>query len=364
MRTGDGLFTSSLDADSEGVEGKYYTWDRAGIESVLGDDTEAFFSFFALASPPDWEGDTAILRRVAPAAREEARVAGMLERLRQARGRRIRPARDDKVIVEWNGLAIRALAQVARQLDRPDWLDVAAATFRNVTESTRSGRLPHSMLGTSRQFPALSSDYAALINAAVTLHEATSSPEYLDQAAGLLDMLERWHGDGDGSYFLTSSDAEDVPMRVRGDVDEATSSANSLVIDAIGRLASARADPALAGRAERAAVAAAGRATARRHGQAGILNAVLCVMEPRRLVIVEPKGASLFVPEANRAPDPRRVDIVVDCRTDGTADSLPDGTRIDPARPAAYLCLGTRCLPPVGSATALRSLLTDPEKAA
>src|SRR5690606_31933968 len=145
MRTPDGAFASSLDADSEGKEGRFYTWNRSEIESVLGPDAATFLSTYRLDRPADWHGDAilSLSQRIAVGATiftdpcKASRAALLV-----ARERRVRPHRAAKSLVAWNGLAISAVARAARQFSRHAWLEAAIAAFHFVNESTdQSGRL-------------------------------------------------------------------------------------------------------------------------------------------------------------------------------------------------------------------------------
>jgi uncharacterized protein YyaL (SSP411 family) len=174
----------------------------------------------------------------------------------------------------------------------------------------------------------------------------------------MLATLDRWHADPAGAgYYLSASDCTDVIMRVRGDIDDATPSATAQIVEAIARLASATGDADLAGRAFDCAASAVGRALHQHYGQSGIVNTIPLVTAPRKLVLVESGGKALFVPEANRISDPRRVDIIVPTSGAVGKVTLPGGVEIDPARPAAYLCIGMTCLPPMDDALALREAL-------
>src|SRR5690606_23905369 len=118
-------------------------------------------------------------------------------KLLEFRNRRTPPARDDKVLVDWNGLTIEAIATASRVFNRPEWLELAQGAFRFVSESTRAERLPHSILDDSLMFPAMASDYAAMINAAISLCEATATDNYLRHAEHWLNMLDKWYLDED-----------------------------------------------------------------------------------------------------------------------------------------------------------------------
>ena len=359
MRSKDGAFTSSLDADSDGEEGKFYTWKREEIEVVLGDDAQSFFKTYSLASPLGWEGHPILHRsNTGGAASEEPDLCPMLEKLRADREKRVRPGRDDKVLADWNGLVIHAIARCARQFQRPDWLGPAEAAYRTVAESMRESRLPHSILGEQKLYPGLSSDYAAMINAAVSLYEATGKAGYLEDARRMLASLDRWHADAAGTgYYLSASDSADVIMRVRGDVDDAMPSATAQIIEAIARLASAAGDADLAAKAFDSAASAVGRAIHQRYGQSGIVNTIPLAKTPRKLVMVEPDRSTRFVPEANRMPDPRRIDLSLRQSDQPSKIALPGGAEIDPSKPAAYLCIGMSCLPPITDPAVLRGAL-------
>ena len=222
MLVAGGGFASSLDADSDGEEGRFYLWTRDEIVAVLGkDDAERFLDVYELAQPSQWEGDPILHRLSSPGlgpADTDAALRAMKARLLEARNRRNSPGRDDKILVDWNGLAIAALAGAARQFARHDWLELAKDAFRFVAESADGERLPHSIAAGRRLFPGLASDYGAMISAAVALSEATGDGTYLEKARRWQDALDRWHGDEDGiGHYLTAVDALDVPMRIRGE---------------------------------------------------------------------------------------------------------------------------------------------------
>ncbi|MEP9374557.1 thioredoxin domain-containing protein [Mesorhizobium sp. KR1-2] len=362
MRVEGGGFASSLDADSEGEEGLFYTWGRDEIEAALGGDAKPFFDNFSLAAPANWEGKP-IIHQTSAQARHEVEhleeVARLKQRLLAARERRIRPGRDDKVLADWNGLLITALAETARSLGRPDWIAAGEAAFAFiVAHADADGRLPHSILGSRALYPALSSDYAAMINAAIALYEATGKQSYVEQAERFLAELDRWYLDDNGvGYFLTASDSADVPIRIRGDVDEAIPSATSQIIEAMARLASVTGSVALQEKSWRVAEHAAGRASRQQYGQAGIVNACALVLAPMKLVIVDDPDAPRFVPVANRCPDPRRIDIAIPLGATTDLPSLPGESYPSTKQAGAYLCTGPLCLPVISDPAELERAL-------
>lgn len=362
IRLPDGTFASSLDADSEGEEGLFYTWTTSSIQAVLGDDSPLFFKYFTITKPDSWEGDP-IIHQTAEQARESAGsrelVSSLTKLLLAAREKRVRPGRDDKALTDWNGLAIVALAEAGRSLDRSDWVAAAADAFGAILASaTPEGRLPHSSLGEKRLYPALSSDYAAMINAAISLFEATRDAQYLKHGAHFLKMLESWHADADkAGHYLTASDSADVPMRIRGDIDEAIPSATSQIIEAVVRLANITGDIELQQRAWTIAEHASGRIQSQQYGQAGIVNACILALEPSKLVVVEDPTQPKLVSVANRNPDPRRVDIFLALGEDTTRANLPGDVLPDTKKAGAYLCTGLICLPVINDPAKLEEAL-------
>jgi uncharacterized protein YyaL (SSP411 family) len=343
-------FAASLDADSDGEEGRFYTWTEEEIRSVLGEEAGQFLRDYKLSKPAQWEGEPILHRQVpdqiADVSRESTSARSSLEKLRIARERRVRPGQDDKILVDWNGLALRALAESSRLFGRNDWLELAQSIYRFICESeTSDGRLPHSIRGAKRLFPAMATDYAGMINAAVSLFEATRNDRYHNDARTWLAKLDEWYRDENGTgYYLTASDSSDVPLRIRGDTDEAIPSATAQIIEAMGRLANMSGDDDLARRCAALVEASMGRIAKRQYGQAGIINAAALAANPHKLLLVEDENP-LFVPVANRNPDPRRVDVVVGIGA--KAANLPGNVLPDTTRPAAWLCRDQACHPPI-----------------
>ncbi|RWE33741.1 MAG: thioredoxin domain-containing protein [Mesorhizobium sp.] len=361
MRVEGGAFAASLDADSEGEEGLFYTWSRDEIETALDGDPAAFFRYFELAAPPGWEGKPIIRQGEAQQRQGVAdrdQIAPLKAKLLATREKRVRPGRDGKALTDWNGLMIAALAEAGRSLERADWIDAAAKAFAHIVAAGKDGRLPHSMLGDKKLFPALSSDYAAMTNAAIALFEATGDPAYSDHAKRFIAELDRWHQDGEKSgYYLTASDSGDVPIRIRGDVDEAIPSATSQIVEALVRLSSLTGDPDLWEKAWTTAEHAMGRAAQQAYGQAGIVNACALALEPLKLILIDDPESASLVPAANRNPDPRRIDIVVAVGTEANRPLLPGGVLPPTDRPGAWFCSGQACLPAVTDPAELEKLL-------
>jgi uncharacterized protein YyaL (SSP411 family) len=359
MRVKGGGFASSLDADSEGHEGLFYTWTQAELAEALGDRADLFFTAYALAAPDHWEGKPVIHRPANTDPANEDDLKPLREILLAARERRTRPGRDDKVLMDWNGLAIAAIASAGRLFSRQEWILAAEEAFNFAIQSSDGdGRLPHSVLGPRRSFPGLATDHAAMCNAAVSLYEATGTPSYRDHAVALLAVLDKWYLDDSGTgYFLTASDCNDVPVRIRGDVDEATPSATGQIIEAMVRTASLTGDVALQERAWAFAEAAFGRALNQRHGQAGIFNACALAQMPIKLIIVASQQRDPLVEVANSKPDPRRIDIVLPLGANKADAILPGGVHPDTSPAGAWLCTGQVCLPVITDPAELENML-------
>ncbi|WP_425373814.1 hypothetical protein [Phyllobacterium salinisoli] len=147
-------------------------------------------------------------------------------------------------------------------------------------------------------------------------------------------------------------------MRIRGDQDEAIPSATSQIMEALARLATATGEPQMQERAVAVAEHALGRIRNLAYGQAGILNAASVVIDPWKLVIIAPNDHQL-VAEANRTPDSRRIDLVIPIDGNPADATMPQAIQMDMTKPAAYLCRGLACLPPVETAEELHALLTE-----
>jgi len=258
----DAAFAASLDADSEHEEGRYYVWTAADIDAVLGPDADAFKAAYGVTAEGTWEG-RCILHRphrpgAAPAAsdstcvgvQEVARETALVtarQRLAAVRATRVRPGRDTKVLADWNGLAIGAIARAALVIDRPEWGAIARSAWRFVTTRMQhpdTGRLRHVWCAGESRHPATLDDYAALADAGLALHTLVpsgSDPDPLTTVRRWIDTLDHHYWDEHGhGYFLTADDATDagpVLVRAKSAHDGATPSGNALMIRVLTRLA-------------------------------------------------------------------------------------------------------------------------------
>ena len=364
MRADGGGFYSSFDADSEGEEGKYYVWSRQEIETALGPQADVLARFYDVSDAGNWEGRNILNRLLpdTPLSPEEARaVAECRAKLLSVRNRRPRPACDDKVLTDWNGLAVRALAEAGVALDRRDWIRSAVDAYDFVAESVvADSRLAHAWRDGAVAGPALATDYASMINAAVSLHLATGSDKYLSDAERWAEQLEAWHADGKGGYYLASASRSDLLIRARSEQDEAIPSATAMAIEALSRLGQIANNTEFTRRAETALAAAWGRTKANPFASPGILNAADTVLRVPKLVVTGPEAGALGR-VAQRHPDPARLDIHLSLPAD-----IKRHLGVSPEKPRAelaYLCRGPVCLPPIAEPDDLERLLSQPTNA-
>jgi uncharacterized protein YyaL (SSP411 family) len=365
-----GAFAASLDADSEGEEGRFYVWDKAEIEALLGDEAELFITAYDVASSGNFEGHTILNRLADPfplSDDQEASLAEARQILFKAREPRIHPGRDDKVLADWNGLMIAALARAASIFDKPDWLDAARTTYRFVTDSmTKDSRLAHARRNGKLTWPGFSSDYAAMATAAISLYDAVRDPAYLTDAIGFADLLETWHLGEDGSYLLAASDAADVIIRMRSGADEALPNPNGLAATALIRLHHLTGESRFLERADRLISTFASDAAQNPVGHASLLSALGLRTAGMQIVIIAEKtdpAAKDMISVASRVPDPNRSLTVLSPDQDLPAGLPATGKTQTGGLVTAYVCRGETCSLPVTDPNAL-ALQLDPAKQA
>jgi len=239
----DGVFAfaSAYDADSDGEEGKFYVWTEAGIDSLLGADAEVFKAAYGVTPLGNWEGVNILNRSHAPALGDsgaEALLARCREKLLAERNQRLWPLWDDKVLADWNGLAIQGLARAGMALGEPAWIDAAAAAYRFVVAHMADGaRLLHSWRAGRAQHGAMIDDYANMCRGALFLLEATGERAYLDQARAWVGIADRHYWDETGAgYFLSADDAEALITRSKTVGDNAAPAGNAVMAEVLARL--------------------------------------------------------------------------------------------------------------------------------
>ncbi len=230
LRHPDGGFFSSEDADSEGVEGKFYVWSASEIRSLLGDGADEAIEWWGVSEAGNWEGTNILHRPVRGSLARSASVEAARQVLFEAREKRVRPGLDDKVLTEWNGLFIAALAEAGAAVGRDDWLADARAAAEFLLTNLRGpdGRWLRGWQGGRPGRPlAFAADYAAVVDAFTRLGEATGEARWTDEARTAADaMLELFWDEGAGGLFTNGSDAETLITRSKDLIDSAVPSAN------------------------------------------------------------------------------------------------------------------------------------------
>jgi uncharacterized protein YyaL (SSP411 family) len=358
MTTAEGAFCASLDADSEGEEGKFYVWSRAEIVELLGGADAAFFAqHYDVTDDGNFEGHNILnrLQSVPRSEADEARLAGLREKLLAVRGGRIRPGLDDKVLADWNGLMIAALANAGGMLGEPSWIERAERAFEFVSRAmTKGDRLGHSWREGRLLYPGLASDFVNMIRAALALYEASGQRSYLERALAWQKAFDAHYANpGTGGYFLTADDAEGLVVRPSSTSDDATPNPNSIAAQNLLRLAVLTGDSKWREQADRLfdGVLAAGADHLLQH--AALLNALDLRLNAAEIVLTGPEHER-FAKAALKLPFVRRVVLRAP-----SPDALPkhhpaQAKMAAVAGSAAFVCFGETCSLP----------LTDPDKIA
>jgi uncharacterized protein len=363
---GDVAFAASEDADSEGEEGTFYVWREAEVLALLGAEHAVLFNeVYDVTRAGNWEGKTILRRlRMARDPGEAAALAAARATLFAARAKRPRPARDDKILADWNGLAVAALCRAAAVFAEPSWLAAAASCHRFLQRhlKTTDGRLLHSWRQDRAGAAGLLDDQAAVACGALALFQSTGDRRYLDEAIAMTDVAEHWFGAEDGAYYTTAADADDLPVsagRPRGATDQAVPSGTGLMAEVLAKLFHLTGETHFRDRADTLLRAFSG-SPARYAAMPGLLQASDSLENATAVVVSGPAGGATnrLHAVALKSPDPSL-----------TVLRLGDATTPDAAHPAyaalsalrtdpqAFLCRGGVCGLPIQSGAALAAAL-------
>ncbi len=249
MTSPEGGFYSSLDADSEGHEGKFYVWSEDELDSLLGADSRTFKTYYGVTRSGNFDGKNILFvpsDRVAAAKRagvDEAALDAIIARARRilydARARRVWPARDEKILASWNGLMLRGVATAARTFDRSDFAKLAVRNAEFLArEMVRKGRVMRSHKEGVTRISGFLEDHAAVALGFLAVYELTFDERWVDRARDIADAMIEWFWDEEiGAFFDTARDAEQLITRPRDVTDNATPSGTSLAIELLLHLA-------------------------------------------------------------------------------------------------------------------------------
>ena len=354
---------SAFDADSEGVEGKFYVWSAAEIDTALADHAPLFRSIYDVTERGNWEGAN-ILNRFVGDGDKVTPHADVLAKNRAAllaiRNRRVPPQRDDKVLADWNGLAIAALARAGVLLATPEWVTHAESIFSFIVENLREdspgdrdgGRLLHSWCAGQARHPAIIDDYANMARAALSLHQVTGKPHYLDHAAQWVRITDTHYWDRTaGGYFLAADDTRDLIVRTKTLFDNATPSGNGVMLEVLARLYLVTGDARYRDRAEALAAALAPSDPRALLNQPSLATGYEILSDAHQVVIAaenrnDKQARALFDAVVRSAPS----SAVVSWLFPGTemAEGHPaTGKAVVGGKPTAYICRGPVCGLPI-----------------
>ncbi|WP_119302596.1 thioredoxin domain-containing protein [Dongia deserti] len=358
-------FAASLDADSEGEEGKFYVWTEAEIDAILGVESAFFKQHYDVSAEGNWEEHTILNRSQRPSlldAAGEGRLAEAREKLLAARAKRVRPGWDDKVLADWNGLMIAALAEAAVVFDEPAWMERAAGAFDFIrTTMMKNGRLFHAWRANKLQHAATLDDHAHLAAAALALLEATGAVHYLGAAEELVRLLDAHFWDKKhGGYFMTADDVKDVIQRPKSAGDSAIPNGNGAMVGVLARLYHLTGEERYLERAGALVAAFSGEINRNFFPLATLINNNEFLEATLQVVVVGPldsDATQALVHAVRERSLPNRLLQVVPPDAQLPERHPAAGKGMVDGKPAAYVCKGQTCgLPvthPKGLGTAL-----------
>ena len=378
MTDPSGGFYSAQDADSEGVEGKFFVWTPQEVAQVLGDEDAATFNrYYDVAPEGNFEGSSILHVAADPAdiAAEaglaplelEALLARSRARLHEAREQRIHPGLDDKVLTAWNALMMRAFAEAAAVLGRSDYRDIANQNAKFLLEALREGggRLLRTYKDGKAKLNGYLEDYAYLIDALVALHEVAFDGRWLQEAIGLgQDMVDLFWDEPSGAFYDTGKDHETLIVRPRDISDNAVPAGSSMAADVLLRLA------IITGDSEHERIATTALRSARDLMTRFPTGAGqwLCALDfylssAKEIAIVgapEEEATRALHSEVYRHYLPNRV-LLGSAGDDPTLAELPlmEGRGMVDGHPTAYVCQSYVCQLPVTDPQALAGQLAE-----
>jgi uncharacterized protein len=369
MQSPGGGYWSTLDADSEGHEGKFYVWDREEVRRLLAaDEWEAFSRRFGLDLEPNFEGrwhlhafksEQEVAKSLGLSATDvRERLASARGKLLEVRNRRIWPGRDDKVLTSWNGLAIAGMAIAARALDRPDFADSAARAVDFIRATLwRDERLLAVHKDGQSRFPAYLDDYAFLLEGLLELLQTRWRSADLAFATALAEaMLAHFEDRTNGGFYFTADDHETLMHRSKSFQDEAVPAGNGVAAQALTRLGLLVGETRYLDSAARTLRAGWRPLERYPHAHSSLLIALEEQLEPPDVVIIrgDAAEAARWRDELARMYSPSRLVFAIGRDAENLPPALADKKAT--AQTIAYVCRGATCSAPVKSVEALLAL--------
>jgi len=363
MQSPEGGYYSSLDADSEHEEGKFYVWSRDEAQSALtGEEYAVLSPHFGLDQPPNFENRHWHLHVARPV---EPGKEGILERAKQklfaARAKRVRPGRDEKVLVSWNALAIRGMAHAGRVLGREPWIASARRALEFIrSRMWRDGRLLATSKDGHAHLAAYLDDYAYLMAALIELLQSEFSLQDLEFAEQLAEVLLAQFEDAEGGgFFFTARDHEALIHRPKPGYDNATPSGNAVAAWGLGRLAGLTGEQRYAAAAERTLELFYPMMRDSPAGYGAMTIALDEHLQPPGVLVLRGKPEPLAGWQAELAREflPDTTVLAIADSMSGLPPALDKPARPEPVN--GWLCRGVNCLLPISDLVDLRKTLRE-----
>jgi len=368
MTSPEGGFYSSLDADSEGHEGKFYVWSEQDVDSLLGDDAALVKSYFGVTSRGNFEGKNIPIVAADPGATASRndltvdelhrRITAAKEILYAERAKRVWPGRDEKILASWNGLMLRGVATAARAFGDSELSRLAVANGEFLLrEMVRDGRVMRSHKGGETRIPGFLEDYASVALGFIALYELTFDAAWVGRAISITESMIKWFwNDSVGAFFDTASDAERLITRPRDITDNAMPSGTSMAADLLLHMSDLTNDTGMRARAMSILEGAAPLLTKFPTGFGHLLGvadmavygaaevAIAGERDSSEFKLLEREVASHYVPSL----------VLAGGNPDGTEQiALLAGRTPRVGNPTAFVCRSYTCEEPVTDAAAL-----------
>ena len=372
----NGGFYSSLDADSEHEEGKFYVWTLDEIRAVLKTDTDFFEAAYGITARGNWEGKTVLQRALddaSLAARFKldveavpSKLADCHSRLLSARAKRVRPGTDDKILASWNGLMLAAMAEAARAFGESELqTQYAKLATRNaeflLSQLRPNGKLKHSWRDGKTTDAVFLEDYAALILGLLELYQTDFNDTWFASAKELADEMIELFNDPAGGFFDTSKHGETLLLRPKDTQDNATPSGNALACEALLKLAAFTDEGKYRDLAEKSLGLVVGMAVRYPTAFARWLSAAdFALGEVKQVAIVGEAGGEEVYELARVVRSAFRPNVIVAASAYPPSNDAPALLKERPlknGKPTAYVCEGFVCKNPVTSIAELKELL-------
>jgi uncharacterized protein YyaL (SSP411 family) len=377
MKSPEGGFYSTQDADSEGEEGKFYVWSRDQIKEILGKDKGTpFCAYYGVTSQGNFEGRSSVLS-IASSLKKVSELYGMdipdLEKMLEEgrkqlfaeREKRIKPRRDDKILTSWNGLMISSFVDGFRVTGEEAYLDAAEKAAHFILERMRKDdRVMRVFHQGKCQLKGYSEDYAFFIQALIDLYEATFELDWLKKADDLnRSMIDQFWDERDGGFFFTGKENESLIAQSKSPYDNAIPSSNSVAVFNLVRLGHLTGEASLKQKAEQILQLFCNFLTNHPAGFMNMISGLSFFFNPEEIGIIGSKNdqrTQSMMREIYLAYLPNRILSMRDPKESTQENWFPflkeKGT---PKVPTAFVCKGFTCLPPVTDEKELKKILSQ-----